>query len=174
MLSEKNKQYLNLVSEQLEINPTWLYELIKFESKWNPSAKNPVSSARGLIQFTDKTSKGLGYKDSKDLVNNNPTIVKQLLNPVFKYLSRYKPFNTKQSLFMSVFYPAYRNSSPDRVFPAIVTKYNPNIYTPQDYMDYVAGKKKTLRNIIPLLFLVGGIILLINYNKRGMYATKES
>ena len=33
-----------------------------YESNWNPLAKNPHSSARGLGQIIDSTGKGLGLK----------------------------------------------------------------------------------------------------------------
>ncbi len=146
------------IASKLGIPPLKLQNLIEFESKWNPSAKNPYSSARGLIQFTNRTAQGMGYEDSLDLVNKNPTIEQQLKNPVYKYLKKYKPFKGDQSLFMAVFYPKARNWHQDKEFPEYVQKVNPGIKTPRDYIKkvyFVIGKKFAF----PIGLLVGLSIL---------------
>lgn len=141
MIFPEDLQTLNNTAARLGVAYQDLYNLIKFESGFNPQAKNPNSSARGLIQFIDSTAKSLGYKDSADLVSKHPTISSQL--PVVEqYLKQFAPFSGKQSLYMSVFYPKYRNVSPDTPFPENVQKVNPGIKTPQDYMDKIDGKKK--------------------------------
>ena len=43
------------VSEKYEIHPVLLNNLIKCESGWDPNAKNPKSTAKGLCQFLDST-----------------------------------------------------------------------------------------------------------------------
>jgi len=126
------------VAKQLEIkDPKWLKNVILYESRNSPTVKNPVSSARGLIQFVDETSKGLGYSSSKDLVKKHSTAVSQLYGPVYKYLSKYKPFPTEQSLYMAIFRPADMYEKPTKVFPKKVRKYNPGIVTVQDYVNKV-------------------------------------
>jgi len=40
-------------------DPSWLMACIKFESNFNPEARNPHSSASGLIQFMESTAEGL-------------------------------------------------------------------------------------------------------------------
>lgn len=42
---------LNQVAKNLGVNVDWLAAIISFESGFNPAAKNPNSSATGLIQF---------------------------------------------------------------------------------------------------------------------------
>lgn len=139
-LEVKIAKALQEVSASLGIDPNDLYNLIKFESNWNPQAKNPNSSARGLIQFTDKTAQSLGYKDSLDLVTKNKSIESQLYFPVLQYLSKFKPFPTKQSLYMSVFYPVARNWPLNKEFPDTVKKANPGIVTVADYINKIDKK----------------------------------
>lgn len=139
-MTEKTLKALQEVSASLGIDPNDLFNLIQFESKWNPKAKNPYSSARGLIQFTDKTAQSLGYKDSLDLVTKNNSIESQLYFPVLQYLSKFKPFPTKQSLYMSVFYPVARNWPLNKQFPDTVKKVNPGIVTVADYINKIDGK----------------------------------
>lgn len=131
---------LREVAKELEVKPEWLYNLINFESRWNPKAKNPVSSARGLIQFMDSSAKELGYSGSQDLIDKNPTVEQQLAGPVFQYLKKYSPFPTEQSLYMAVFYPKARSWDLTDPFPSRVTKVNPGIYVVGDYVNKVRDR----------------------------------
>lgn len=133
MLSLRVKRALRDVSKLLDVNPIKLQYLIQFESNWKPAIKNPYSSARGLIQFVDKTAQGLGFQNSLDLVSQYPDIESQLRGPVYNYLKRYKPFPTDQSLFMAVFFPVARYWPSGKQFPNYVQKVNPGIRTPGDY-----------------------------------------
>lgn len=168
-LSKVDKNSLNNISSRLKLNPKSLFSLIKFESKWNPHIKNPYSSARGLIQFTDKTAKSLGYINSLDLVAKNPTIKSQLEGPVYQYLRPYSPFPTDQSLFLAVFYPKARYWPKFKAFPEFVQKVNPGIKTPNDYINFVYGRSK-LKNTIPLIILIlGGLYIYTTINsKKGV------
>lgn len=132
---------LQQAADALGVPIEWLGYLIKFESKGNPQAKNPRSTARGLIQWIDATAQGLGYKNSLDLVTKNPT-VEQQLDLVVKTLRRYKPFETPTALHMAVFYPAYVHKDINTRFPDHVIKANPGITTPAEYTNYVYGIKK--------------------------------
>jgi len=132
---------LNDVSRSLGVPSDWLKKLIQFESGFNPLAKNPYSSAAGLIQFTDSTARSLGYGSSKELVLAHPTAESQLRGPVLKYLSQFVPFNSKQSLYLSVFYPKFRNSPLDTIFPDSVKAVNPGITYVGDYVAKVEKKK---------------------------------
>ncbi len=134
MLSQRENQALNMVSSKLGVSPTKLKYLIEFESKWNPKIKNPYSSARGLIQFLNKTARGLGYSNSLDLVQKHPTREGQLLGPVYNYLKKFKPFTNDQSLFMAVFYPRARYWPTNKEFPTNVQRVNLGVRTPGDYM----------------------------------------
>lgn len=125
------------IANRLGIPPAWLDGLINFESGYDPLAKNKYSSARGLIQITNATSKWLFGVDSLTLVNTYPTFNEQMDNVVYPYLKRYAPHPSRQSLYMSVFYPDYRRVPPDTKFPDDIRAVNPNIVTVQDYMDFV-------------------------------------
>lgn len=160
---------LESVSKKLyNLNPAWLWSLIRFESKGNPAARNPITGARGLIQFLHSTARALGYKDADDLVAKNPTFDKQLSGPVFKYLAQYAPFPSKQSLYMAVFYPAARTWQPSRMFPAAVIDSNPGIYTVQDYINFVEGKGKQKKNAIAFLaFAALAAVAVIGFHLSG-------
>jgi soluble lytic murein transglycosylase-like protein len=145
---------LESVAKKLNVNSAWLWSLIQFESRGNPAARNPITGARGLIQFLHSTARELGYKDADDLAKKNPTFDKQLAGPVLKYLTRYAPFPSKQSLYMAVFYPAARTWQPSRMFPAAVIDSNPGIYTVQDYINHVEGIKSKTKNAIGFLVLL--------------------
>ena len=132
---------LPISSKKLSLNPAWLWSLIQFESGGNPAARNAITGARGLIQFMHATARELGYKNADDLYTKNPTFDAQIRGPVYQYLKKYAPFQTKQSLYMAVFYPAARSWNPGTFFPAIVRKQNPGIDTVQNYIDRVERKK---------------------------------
>jgi len=153
---------INSLADDLGVPESWLHRLIDFESRFNPQAKNPRSSARGLIQFTNDTARGLGFADSAEIVAAYPGVEEQLAGPVKKYLSRFKPFPTEQSLFMAVFYPAARYWPANKAFPDNVQAVNPGIFTPADYMRKVYFRAGL--NYIPsiALFIIGiiGIYLL--------------
>lgn len=141
MITPEDLGLLNQIAIRLGVAYEDLFNLINFESGFNPQAKNTNSSARGLIQFIDSTAQSLGFRDSLDLVTQNPTIFSQL--PIVeKYLQQFKPFDGKQSLYLSVFYPKYRNVAPDTLFPENVRRVNPGINTPADYIKFVERKKK--------------------------------
>lgn len=147
------------LAQELRIqNPAWLDALINFESRWNPAAYNKVSGATGLIQFMPRTMKDLKLipADISARIPNSgtvpeeikqearraflaryPDVASQMTGPVKQYLARYAPYPTEQSLYMAVFYPAYRNVPPTTAFNAAVRAQNPGIDTVQHYVDYV-------------------------------------
>ncbi len=159
-LNELQLNILESVAKSLNLDSNDLYKLIDFESSWNPQAKNKLSSAKGLLQFTDSTAKWLGYKDSEDLITKNNTIESQLLFPVLQYLKKYMPFPTKQSLYMSVFYPAARNWLPGKEFPDNVKKVNPGITTVQSYIDKIERKTNNLPYSIIAIAAIGLYLLM--------------
>ena len=146
ILLTDTQKALDQTANLLGVPSDWLNALIDFESSWNPLAKNDTTGARGLIQFLNKTAQILGYLSADDLVNKYPSSPTQLNGPVYQYLKQYKPFPTKQSLYMAVFYPAARTWTPDTTFPANVRAVNPNIDTVQDYIDHVEGKAVKKKN----------------------------
>jgi|WetSurMetagenome_2_1015567.scaffolds.fasta_scaffold20458_2 hypothetical protein len=156
MLSATETATLKMIADSLNVNFNNLYSLIRFESNFNPKASNPYSSAKGLIQFTDETARSLGFSSSKDLVNKNPSVIDQL-PLVHHYLQQFKPFYSKQSLYMSVFYPTARSWPSNKQFPDSITNVNPGILTPDDYIKHVDGKGGD--NVV--LPIVGGAVLLV-------------
>jgi hypothetical protein len=156
------------IAVRLGVDPTWLDGLIAFESNYNPLAQNPTPYntgnppryARGLIQFIDETAHDLGFTDSLELVTENPDFESQMENAVYPYLAKMKPFPNEQSLYMAVFYPAYRNVDPQKPFPEFVTAKNPGIRCPQDYINHV-NAKVALKRIIPITAVAGVIALFL-------------
>lgn len=155
---------LRQTAENLSVKPDWLYSLIDFESRWNPAALNETSGARGLIQFLPSTARSMGYLSANDLVEKNPDRVSQLIGPVYEYLKKYAPFPSEQSLCMAVFYPAYRSVPLDTIFPDTVTRANPGIVTPRDYIKLVFGS-----GWMPAAAIVAMICfaLLLVYSQKG-------
>lgn len=166
-------------------DPQWLVKLIKFESKFNPAAKNPGSSARGLIQVIDSTARSVFNADSSvSLISKYPDFNSQMDNVVYPYLAQYKPFPTAQSLYMSVFYPAARNVDPSTTFYTLYQQYaganwkdryakfeatNGGIRKVQDYIDLVEGTfyLKKSAPFIPVLLTVGAVAYAI-YRRGGI------
>jgi hypothetical protein len=134
------------------LDAQWLYSLISFESGLDPLATNKNSGARGLIQIMPSTAQSMFGMSADDLINQYPDFESQVKNVVVPYLSRYKPFTSEQSLYMSVFYPAARSVPTDTSFSTLYkqnagtnweTKYNtfvkqnPGILTVSDYINFV-------------------------------------
>lgn len=142
ILTYNQIEALRHVSQILNIPVKWLFAVINYESGFNPQIKNPAvnSSARGLIQFIDDSAQKLGYSNSLDLIQKNPTIEKQLLGPVLQYFKQYAPFANEKEFFLSVFTPEYRRYGLYEQFPDWVTKSNPDIHTPHDYIKRVWAK----------------------------------
>jgi len=166
-------------------DPEWLVKLIKLESGFNPQAKNSGSTARGLIQVMDATAQStFGVADSLTLISKYPDFNSQMDNVVYKYLGRWKPYNTAQSLYLAVFYPAARTVDPSTTFYSLYEKYagsewrekyaeftrvNGDIRTVQDYVDMVEGTfylKKGIR-FSPLILAVG-VVAYVLYRRGGI------
>ena len=162
---------INNAAVALDIPYEWLFNLINFESagSFDPFKQNPTpgSTARGLIQIIDKTAKSMFQTDSLTLANMYPDFTSNMENVVYPYLSAMAPFPTKQSLYMSIFYPAYRNKPPTTEFPADVQRWNPGIKTVQDYIDKVdkaaimSKIASTAKTALPLLIIAGVAVFLL-------------
>jgi len=150
------------IAQALKASPEDLNALIQAESGWNPAAYNK-SGAIGLIQFMPQTLKDYGLLSAalsekvptKGPVPENvkaevkaeflakwPTVEAQLRGPVLTYFNRYKPYPTRQSLYLAVFRPTWRYYAPDTVFPADVRAQNPGINTVADYVAFVERKRQ--------------------------------
>ena len=167
MLTKEEEKTLNDLAVFLGVSRNALYALIGFESGWNTKATNPVTGARGLIQFMPSTARSMGYKDANDLIAKNPDRISQLKGPVRVYLSQYKPFRGDYTLFMAVFYPKARSGSPFSLFPEAVRKANPGINTPMDYVNKVYAHAG-IKTIGLGALLVAGIIVYLLARKGGL------
>lgn len=166
---------LSTLSKWMGVDKTWLDTVIRFESTWDPLARNDKTGARGLIQFTNETAHDLGYKTADEIVKTYPTVGAQLLGPVAAYFKLPKakgPWPTKQSLYMSVFYPSYRNVTPDTMLPSLARSKNPGIDTVQDYMNLAEGKR-TAKSGGSFLMTLGALCLAgylyIKFKKGGAH-----
>lgn len=149
---------LNATAAALGVQPSWLAAVINFETAgtWDPQIRNPLSSARGLIQFLDATAKGLGFPSAAALVASHPTIESQLAGPVLKYFAPYKPFKTEQEFYLTVFFPKYRKAPLDTVIhadnPAAREKFqkaNPGIVTVGDYYNKLKSAFTKFHGVSP-------------------------
>lgn len=130
-------------SDKLGIDPAWLANVINFESGFNPAAKNPYSSASGLIQFMEETANGLG--------TTTPAIramsARQQMPLVERYFWPYRGrMKSQEDVYMVVFYPK-AVGKPDYVFSAAVQKANPGIRTPRDYVQKANSRAKLASTI---------------------------
>jgi hypothetical protein len=152
------------IANRLGVNPAWLDGVIAFESRYDPQAVNPIAynqarvdkgldiprHARGLIQFTDESAQALGYQSSADLVNGLPDFSSQMEFAVLRYFQAAGgPWISEQDFYMTVFYPAYRRAAADKPFPAYVTRVNPGINTPRDYVNKVNTAVASIR-VLPV------------------------
>jgi hypothetical protein len=176
-LTDSQAAALVETAKAINTDPLYLWEVINFESRHNPLASNPKSSAKGLVQFMDKTAVGMGYTSSQDLINKNPTYEGQMRGPVKRYfLGLGSSFRTRQSLFMAVFMPVARNVHIDTTMQSIYeqnpknlgglvaynTKFvpqNPGIKTVADYVNFVAkAAKRKSTNVAGGAIVGGGIV----------------
>ena len=100
---------INSISEKFGFSPDSLLTAIENESNFDVKAKNPNSSATGLIQFMDSTAKDLNF-DHSSLVTMNEL---GQLDLVEKYFDR----NHKKGAqpYMTIALPAYGNKPLDEV-----------------------------------------------------------
>lgn len=154
----------------LGVPAEWLEAVINFETAgtWDPLIKNPLSSARGLIQFVDSTAKGLGYTNAAALVAAFPTIEEQLKGPVLKYFKPYMPFHSPQEFFLTVFFPKYRKAAADTVIlsddaekRAAFQKANPGIVTVGDYVTKLQAAFSKFHPTTPQKGLGASVLLLL-------------
>lgn len=167
-LTSRENSALIAVAYNLKIPVDWIYNLIQFESGFNPKIKNRLSTARGLLQFVDSTARSLGYIDSLDLIQKNPTIESQLLGPVFNYLKPLGPFTSRQSLYMAVFYPSAKYWPLNAKFPENVIKSNPGIHTVGDYVRKVDNIARLKPLPYVLAVFLGAWLLFKNRKRKGV------
>lgn len=125
MATTTQKTLINIVANKHNVNAEWLEWVIFLESNFNPQAKNPSSSASGLLQWIEATAKGLGTtteKIQKMSFVQQMDIVDLFIKKNKKLFSRAKTFI---DYYLIIFYPAAVGMDMNYIFPAVVTKYNP-------------------------------------------------
>ncbi len=109
------------VSAKLDTLPNNLMIVMNNESGLNPKAKNPTSSATGLIQFMKDTAIGLGT--TVEAISKMSNV--QQMDYVYKYLVRYKDkFKDVSDLYLAVFYPLALYQKESWMFPEWAVKAN--------------------------------------------------
>lgn len=132
------------IAFKLGTDAAFLMIIMNNESGLNSKAKNPNSSATGLIQFMHDTAISLGTTTDKLRAMSNV----QQLDYVYKYL---KPFighyKTVSDVYLAVFFPKALFQNEDYVFPLWASKANPNfdlnkdgIGTKKEFREYVNKK----------------------------------
>ena len=96
------------ISSALNIDPSWLANVIRSESNFNPQAVNPDSYATGLIQFMPFTAKRLldssSNSSAQQAVYNMDA--DQQLDLAYEYLLPYKGrMKSQLDVILAVFYP---------------------------------------------------------------------
>jgi hypothetical protein len=99
----RDRQKLITIADALGLDPDWISTVIAIESRWNPRAKNPNSSASGLIQFIESTARSLGTTTTairSMSTSEQLELVKRYFEP---YARRIKSVG---DAWLAVFYPA--------------------------------------------------------------------
>lgn len=118
------------VGNRLGTDYRWLLNIMNSESRLNPHAANPTSSARGLIQFMNTTARGMGLSSSDDFLKMSAI---QQLPYVEKYFSPYRGrLNSMYDVTAAVFLPAFIGR-PDEYIGDKFSKANGGIRTIRDY-----------------------------------------
>lgn len=132
------------IAAKLNTDPRFLMIVMNNESGLDSTAKNPNSSATGLIQFMEPTAKGLGTTTADLRTMEN---VKQL-DYVYKYLKVYKSkLVSAADVYLAIFFPLALYKSNTWEFPTWVVKANKIFDTNKDaklsvqeFKDYVNNK----------------------------------
>lgn len=171
---EEQGAIITEAARRIGTDPTWLDALINFETggTYDTLVKNPMSSARGLIQLTDAPARDMGYADSLAAVTDHSDFEDQMFNvvvPYFKLKARQngiESYMSQQSLYMAVFYPRYWNTDPSTPFPPDVQAVNPGISTPDDYINFVNNRIQEGELRVP--FSLGPILMIAGIGLTGL------
>jgi len=132
------------LSALLNIAPEWLMVVMNNESGLQHTAKNPFSTATGLIQFMEATAKGLGTTTAALKAMTNV----QQLDYVYKYLKPYKgKMNDVSDVYLAVFFPLALFKDENYLFPAWAVNANKifdinkdGVLTKSEFRKYVNNK----------------------------------
>jgi hypothetical protein len=140
-MKDSTRALVNEIATQFGVSPATLVGIIQNESGWNPTIKNPTSSARGLIQFMDATAKSMGFPGgSAELIAKYPDVDSQLSGPVRNYYKQFAPYANDNEFILATFYPAWRKKALGTALPANVVKANPGLNTLGDYVNRIKAR----------------------------------
>ncbi len=146
-------RYVQVLANRFNVDALDLFKLIYFETAgtFNPNAKNPITGASGIVQFTNESSRKIKDKNGKflssasHLVKEYPTIEAQLEipnkrnwygGPVYQYLDYLDPFEGTDDLYLAFFYPPGRKIK-NFEFPDYISKVNGGIKNIKEYREKV-------------------------------------
>lgn len=117
------------IAKKLNTDPRFLMVVMNNESGLDSTAKNPTSSATGLIQFMEATAKELGTTTAQLRVMKNY----EQLDYVYKYLNVYKnKLASAADVYLAIFYPLALFKTDSFEFPSWVVKANKIFDTNKD------------------------------------------
>jgi len=124
----------------LGVHPYFIANVIQVESSFNPQARNPLSGATGLIQFTSTVAREVLGTTTDKLKTMG---AKEQFQYVVKYLMRYQGrLKTQADVYMAVFQPARLGQPLSTPISAKAQEKNPTIRTLQDYVDKANARAK--------------------------------
>jgi hypothetical protein len=143
---EEFTEKVNNISNELGIEANWLMFVMWFESKLNPQAVNPISSAVGLIQFMPSTARSLGT--NTDVLKRMNNV--QQLDYVLAYLRPYKGKMKRWiDVYLAVFYPKAMGK-PDFVITSDIVARQNGVFDLNRDLDITVKEIETaLRNSMP-------------------------
>lgn len=153
LISGPNVQTIQDVAKAAGVSPTALYRAIYLESAktFDPMATNPVNGARGLIQFTNKTSKDMFGMNADELVKKYPTFDSQMRGPVLQYLmnrkKEYGKLDTDEKLWLSIFNPESIRNPNAQLSDLAKKQNNYRFNTGQDYADWVRKNSPEINSL---------------------------
>ncbi|MDD3108471.1 MAG: transglycosylase SLT domain-containing protein [Alistipes sp.] len=140
------------VAQHLGVDPSHLMAIMWSESRLNPTARNPVGGAVGLIQFMPATAKALGTS-SQALLQMSAVEQMVYVERFFRpYAQRCRGF---EELYLACFFPV-AIGKPDtyilqtsRLSAALIAQQNPGFDLNRDQQITVGEFKQHLRRRFP-------------------------
>lgn len=123
---------VNSIAKNLNISPEIILATMYFESGFKPDARNPKSSATGLIQFMPNTAKGLGTSIDE---LKNMSAIKQL-DYVYDFYNKkrglLKYVKSPEDGYLLVFYPYALSQNDDFILGSEVSPGRVNLIANQN------------------------------------------
>ena len=91
---------------ELDMDAMGLISIIDFETAgtFSPSIKNPTGSATGLIQFVEKTARGLGTS-TRELAQMSQVEQLEYVKKYFSLFSNRADYSNPRDIALAIFYP---------------------------------------------------------------------